>query len=908
MPGRSVADAALPAAPVVPGAPLALFAGRSAEMSSLARHLSAERLVTVSGPGGCGKTRLAIELLRTKPAGPGELPLLGFVELAAIGVGTPLAAAVLAGCGVRDEPARAPLERLIDQWRGQPGLLVVDNCEHVRGDVALVVHQLLRRCPSLRVLATSRVPLGLTGEVVLNLTGLDVSREAVGLFLDRARRVQPELADDELALDAVMEICRITDGLPLAIELAAAHARSLSLDEIRDGVAGWLDPQSPDPATLPQHRSLAACMGWSIALISGDARRALAALSVLGGRFTLDAALAVVGADDGTGRRLIEILVDHSLVQFDARDGRYLQLDFIRAYAARELAADPDVEQVRARLLHWASEMARSVRDPLTRADPLALTQVVRDEAGLQSALQDAVRFGHGLELADGIVADLAFSWSLRGRCAQGRDWAQRVMAAGRSPSCRLSWAGAFLTVYGGEVETGVLLAAQAAEQAAAAGDIATQARALILVGMAQEFADPAGAALVLTTAVGLAEMAGDGWGVVEALQVLGYAHLLRADHRGALDCADRALNTLERLGHDQLRAWDAVIRAEAAVLAGRLAEAAGHGHVGLHLARSVEEPVSAAAALQALVRALAQLGRAAEAVRLVEDARPFFAAHPGLGTSAGVELAGAFAACWDQTPPTPVQLGRVLGPVIAGGIPAVAGQAGLLLAYAELAAGQREPAVAAARAAAEHATTLDNAELGGAANLMLAAADRTSSDAADRVHGVLSDAAALGLHLLVPDALDLAAGLAVDAGRAVAAARLQAASSRLREELGTVCSPLARQFRTADERRVAALLSSDVLAVAHEEGRRLDLHQAVSYASRSRGRRVRPSTGWESLTPTELDVVTLAARGLTNPAIGEQLLIGTGTVRTHLRGVFGKLGVASRSELAALAARRALS
>ncbi len=889
-------------------APLSSFAGRSAELSALDQHLTSARMVTVTGPGGCGKTRLAVELLRARRAGPPELPLLGFVELAAIGVGTPLTTALLAGCGVREEPARAPLERLIDQWQGEPGLLVVDNCEHLRSNVALVVNQLLRRCPLLRVLTTSRVPLGLTGEVVLNLTGLDVSGEAVELFLDRARRVQPDLADDERALDVVIQICRITDGLPLAIELAAAHARSLPLEGIRDGVAGWLDPQSPDPAALPQHRSLSACIGWSTALISPDARRALAALSVFGGRFTLDAALAVVGADKGAGRALVEILVEHSLVQFDARDRRYLQLDFIRAYAARELAAGPDAEQVHARLLRWAAELARSDRDALARADPLALNRVTRDEAGLQSALQEAARSGLGLDLADGIVADLTFSWSLRGRCAQGRDWAQRIMAAGRSPSCRLSWAAAFLAVYAGEVEAGVRLAAQAADQAAAAGDIAIEARALILVGMAQEFVAPALAEQVLTAAVGLAERAGDEWGRVEALQVLGYAHLLRADHRGALKCADRALDTLEGLGHDQLRAWDAVIRAEAAVLAGRLTAAAAHGRDALQLSRSVEEPVSAVAALQALVRALAQLGRAAEAVQLVEDARPFFATHPGLGTSAGVELAGAFAACWDQTPPAPVDLGRVLGPIISRGIPAVAGQASLLLAYAELAAGQREQAAVNAHAATEFANPLDNAELRGAANLMLAAADRTAARAADRVHGVLADSAALGLRLLIPDALDLAAGLALDAGRAVVAARMHGASSRLRDELGSALSPLARHFRPADESRIAAVLSSDELAAARDEGHRLDLQQAVSYASRSRGRRLRPSTGWASLTPTELDVVTLVARGLSNPAIGEQLLIGTGTVRTHLRSVFGKLGVTSRSELAALAARRDLS
>jgi DNA-binding CsgD family transcriptional regulator len=162
-------------------------------------------------------------------------------------------------------------------------------------------------------------------------------------------------------------------------------------------------------------------------------------------------------------------------------------------------------------------------------------------------------------------------------------------------------------------------------------------------------------------------------------------------------------------------------------------------------------------------------------------------------------------------------------------------------------------------------------------------------------------------LRPLVTDALDLIAGLAVDAGRFAVAARLHAASRRLREELQAGASPLARLFRGADEQAVAAALTPRELSSACEEGARLGLEQAVAYATRSRGRRARPRVGWDSLTPTERDVVILTARGLSNQAIGAQLLIAAGTVRSHLRSIFGKLGVTSRAELAAAAVRRGL-
>ena len=378
------------------------FVGRAEEITTIALLMGRERLVTVVGPGGSGKTRLAIEA-----AGAGTFALLGFVELAAAGPATSLPLAVLGGCGIRDEPGRAPLDRLRDRLGRTDGVLVLDNCEQIQDEVAALVAGLLRGCPGLRVLATSRVTLGVTGERVLTIGGLAAEDDAAALFLDRARRVQPALPTGPETDASARTICRLADGLPLAIELAAAHARALSLPAVEAGMAHRLRFLSARDPGLPQHRSLMASIGWSVALVGQRSRELLAALSVFDGRFTLDAAMAVAGLDD---RAALETLVDHSLVQFDAGDGRYVLLGTVRDYAASKLGDAATSERAHAQLIRWAAEFARAASEGLGRAEAGALARVGRDDAAVRSALAHALRSGTGLELAARIVVDLAFA------------------------------------------------------------------------------------------------------------------------------------------------------------------------------------------------------------------------------------------------------------------------------------------------------------------------------------------------------------------------------------------------------------------------------------------------------------------------------------------------------------------
>lgn len=876
-------------------APVSSFVGRRRELAALGALMERRRLVSLVGPGGSGKSRLAVEWARFRP---GEL--VGFVELSPLPDGALLPVGVLAACGVREEPGIDALERVVGRLAEERGVLVLDTCEHLRDEAAAFADVLLRRCARLRLMVTSRVSLGVTGETVLPVGGLDA--DAPSLFLDRARGVQPDLVPDEAC---AQRICELADGLPLAIELAAAKTRTLSLTDIRAGMEDRLDfLTGTAPVGDPRHRSMAACIEWSYRLAEPVARRALRALSVLPGRFTSDAALAVVGAH---GRDALELLVDQSLVRFHAGEGRYVLMDTIREFAARELNAAGEAEPVGRRLLGWAAGLARSTATGLDRADPATLRRVERDDAGVRAALEHAVRTGHGLDAAAEIVAGLAFYWSLRGRCAEGLLWAHRVAAASTSPSCGLNWASAFFASYVGDIVTGSRLAARAAAEAALVGDDRVRGRALIVVGMNAMFTQPAQAQALLAEAVDRTDRAGDGWGSVEARQALAYAFLMGSDHRAALLQLDAAIPVLTELGHPQLQAWDAACRAEGAALAGRFAVAESEGRRGLALASAVGEPVSAACALRPLVKALCYQGRVADAEAEIATGASFFVAHPGLGVRELLAVCAATTAVW-RDPATAMPAAEyAVGD--AGGMAWQVAEAGALLALARLAARNPAGACVAAADAMRLAEQIEARESACAAGLAWCAAERmlgtAGADTTGRAHRALAEAAEFGLLPQVADALDVIAGLTVDQGRPAVAARLHAAAAHVRDEMGSRLSALAGLFRAADERAVAELLDADRLAAAWREGARLSAAQAAAFASRSRGRRTRPRSGWESLTPTEHDVVALAARGLGNRAIGAQLLIGEGTVRTHLRSVFGKLGLTSRTELAAEFARR---
>ena len=302
--------------------PMTSFIGRADALAAVGRHLGTTRLLTLTGAGGIGKTRLALQLAGTLVDTYADGVWL--VELAALNEPALVPRAVATALAIQTPPARAAQDALLHALESSELLLILDNCEHLVDAAAQLAARLLRACPGLKVLATSREPLGIAGETVWRVLGLGVPAparsgpgepcpasaplaEAGQLFAERARAARPGLVLDSPALTAVAEICRRLDGMPLAIELAAARVGALGVGQI----AARLDDRfrllaGGNRAALARHQTLRALVDWSYDLLTPDEQTMLRRLAVFTGGWTLDAAEAVCdgGTRDEGGVRL----------------------------------------------------------------------------------------------------------------------------------------------------------------------------------------------------------------------------------------------------------------------------------------------------------------------------------------------------------------------------------------------------------------------------------------------------------------------------------------------------------------------------------------------------------------------------------------------------------------------------
>src|SRR5215469_7926363 len=357
---RQEVPAAAPAPHNLP-APLTSFLGRDDDLAKLERLLGEARLITLTGPGGSGKTRLAVE---AATRAVGRFPDgVWMAELAGIADPELVAAQVMEAVGVRQDSDMPVLEALRYALRSTEMLLVLDNCEHVLDACAMLCASLLRGSPRLRVLATSREPLGLPGEFAVQVRPLAVPREdedataptapAVQLFLERASAARGGDPPDAGLVAAAGRICRTLDGLPLAIELAAARMGTLSASQI--------EARLPDlfrflayrrPVGDPRHQALATAMDWSYDLLSPDERGMLGELSVFAGSFGLaQVAQVCAGGDEAGALEVIDRLANKSLVTAEPAEdvSRYRLLETVRQYAAEQLAAAGGTQEARRR-------------------------------------------------------------------------------------------------------------------------------------------------------------------------------------------------------------------------------------------------------------------------------------------------------------------------------------------------------------------------------------------------------------------------------------------------------------------------------------------------------------------------------------------------------------------------------
>jgi non-specific serine/threonine protein kinase len=477
------------------------FIGRRRELPAITAAIDQHRLVTLRGVGGVGKTRLALRVARA--VGDTFADGCWLVELSALRSPELLPAAVSAALGLPDEAAGDALAVLARHLAERELLLVLDTCEHLVEACASVAQSLLAAAPGLRILATSREPLGVPDEHALLIAPLELPTEtvtgrvtagqadAVVLFVDRARGVVPEFALTEANTAAVTSLCRRLDGIPLALELAAVRLRGMEVDEIVDRLTDRFRILGTARTATGRHRTLRAAVSWSYDLCTPAEQRLWAELSVFPGGFGLEAAERICGP--GTFDALIR-LVEKSVVQYNDDTRRYHLLDTMREFGAERLteAGKETADRLRAGHRDYYLELAReAAAGSLTAGQTGWLTRLGAETDNLRVAL------GYSFTAAGQADAGLRMTtllrpyWLMVGQFTEGRQW--HDLAVTVSPGCpENAWAlygAGVLAVQQGDMELGGPLLRRAAEAAAAHGDETLSANVSDALGMAAFYA-----------------------------------------------------------------------------------------------------------------------------------------------------------------------------------------------------------------------------------------------------------------------------------------------------------------------------------------------------------------------------------------------------------------------------------
>ncbi|MBY8848487.1 BTAD domain-containing putative transcriptional regulator [Saccharothrix longispora] len=422
-------------------AELTSFVGKDDDVAAVRGLVTGHRLTTLIGPGGSGKTRLAAETVRTLL---GDLPDGAWlVELAPLGTGGEVAHATLAALGLRDAllggpPDAEPVERVVAAIRDREVLLVLDNCEHVIDSAAEFAHRVLGECRRLRVLATSREPLGITGEALWQVAPLALPDEdadpgaiesspAVLLLRDRAGAVRKDLVVDARTSSTVARVCRALDGMPLAIELAAARLRTMSLDQLADRLDDRFRLLTGGSRTaLPRHRTLRAVIDWSWELLTDAERVVLRRLSVFAGGANLEAAERVCsgdGVEPGEVLELLTALTEKSLVVTAGdRVPRYRMLGTVKEYAGDRLAEAGESDSARhAHLAHF-TELVETAEPHLRRVEQVEWLAVLEAEHdNIAAAVRGALAAGEA-QGAMRLAAAASWYWWLGGHKAEANE------------------------------------------------------------------------------------------------------------------------------------------------------------------------------------------------------------------------------------------------------------------------------------------------------------------------------------------------------------------------------------------------------------------------------------------------------------------------------------------------------
>ncbi|HZB33708.1 MAG TPA: LuxR C-terminal-related transcriptional regulator [Streptosporangiaceae bacterium] len=645
------------------------FIGRKRELGQAKLLLENSRLVTVTGMGGIGKTRLALRVAtRQRRSFPDGTWL---VELSGLHDPELVAQSVAETLGLSDQSARDRVDLLADHLADKKLLLILDTCEHLIDACAMLVEALLRAAPLLRVLATSQRPLGVAGEHAMQLAPLPVpdpgdprsvagQHDVLTLFADRATAVRPDFTLDALNRPAVARLCHRLDGIPLAIELAAVRLRVVSLEQIVERLDDRFRLLGTARTALSRHQTLRAAVEWSHELCTERQRLLWARLSVFAGGFDLEAAEAVcgdaepqdgachedggapadaagaaAGADQGGLPRsavfeTLAGLVERSIVlRTDHPDGaRYRMLDTIRDFGADRLAAAGRRGEMRRRHFRYFQRLAaRAERQSFSGAQVQWLLRLQRDHVDVRSALEYAARPTVPAADALTMVATLHHFWVVGGHFSEGRHWAGRVLAAHREESLPRVMAvctAAILATLQGDLDAARPLAAEAKALADRRGDPRARRDAEGVAGMIafsesaidkikKHWEEPA------LWAEDIADP--DVWSATR-LAMLAGAYCLAGDIERALAYAKECTDLCERTGERWCLSYALYVQGGCALMSGDAAQAAALVRESLRIKRGFNDTLGIAMTCDVLAGCAIFEGRAERAARLFGAAR----------------------------------------------------------------------------------------------------------------------------------------------------------------------------------------------------------------------------------------------------------------------------------------------
>jgi predicted ATPase/DNA-binding CsgD family transcriptional regulator len=557
---------------------LTSFVGRRQDGAQVKRLLSSSRSLTLIGTGGVGKTRLALRVAEESRRAFRDGVWL--VELDRLRDDALIAQAVAGALGLSEQPGRPPVEALAEYLHGRQLLLVLDNCEHLVDAAAKLADRLLRTAPELQILATSREPLTILGEVLYLVPPLsapdpwrpvplpDMPRyDAVRLFAERAVNVAPGFQLTEANKTAVADICHLLDGLPLAIELAAARLRVLAPDQIRDRLADRLAVLTRGPrSAAARQQTLRACVDWSYTLCTQAERHLWARLSVFAGGFELGAAEDVCDSGGLAAEDLFELiasLIDKSILVRDGQGdaARYRMLETLRDYGAERLAELAETDQIQRRHRDHFATLAERAEAAWTGPDQLRWSQTLnREHANIQAAIEYCLRQPTEVAAGQELAARLWFFWIACGHLREGRYYLDRALARGGEghPRRWALWACAFVAGSQGDLEVAEALVEQCGAEATATADsqldtYATETQAMILAIRGD--LDAAVARMLQCLAYYRSLDTVDA-GLLRTLPMLGVTLVMRGEFDAALELALECQQLCERLGERWQRSY----------------------------------------------------------------------------------------------------------------------------------------------------------------------------------------------------------------------------------------------------------------------------------------------------------------------------------------------------------------